>query len=90
MSSDAQSAIAREFVLFCFERRRAGWPFLYDEMCFVAGHRLFRQMGYDELREAGIEFGLGGLNHTSRLVQEVIGKPRDQGALGRPREAVAT
>lgn len=75
MGSDDQSVVAREFVIFCFERRRVGWPLLYDEMCFVAGQRLFRQMGYDELREVGLEFGLGGLTQTSRLVQEVIRRP---------------
>lgn len=67
----ADAALAREFVMFCFKRRPVRWPLLYDEMCYVAAKRLFRGMGYDELREAGMDFSLPGLAQTARLAHEV-------------------
>src|SRR3954466_10519670 len=71
--SDDQVAqqVAIDFITFCFERRGAGWPSLYDEMCYVAGNRLYRGLGYEELAAAGLDFTLGGLGRTSRLVNEV-------------------
>ena len=36
---------AEAFVRFCYQRRRVGWPELYDEMCAVATRGLFRGMG---------------------------------------------
>ena len=72
--SDVDQNTLREFVLFCFERRPVAWPTLYDEMCFVAGHRLFRGLGYEELRDAGLDFTLVGLGQIARLAQEVIAK----------------
>ena len=68
--------VAIDFIMFCFERRGAGWPFLYDEMCYVAGNRLYRGLGYEELTEAGLDFTLGGLGKTSRLVNEVTKRQR--------------
>jgi hypothetical protein len=49
-------------------------------MCYVAGNRLYRGLGYDELQEAGIDFTLAGLARTSRLANEVTKRMR-QGAL---------
>jgi hypothetical protein len=63
--------LAIDFIAFCFERRSVEWPLLYDEMCFVAGNRLFKGLGYAELREAGLDLTLGGLGRTSRLASEV-------------------
>jgi hypothetical protein len=65
------TGMARDFVAFCFERRPVAWPHLYDEMCNVAGRRLFRGMGYEELRAAGIDISLLGLPGLARVVQEV-------------------
>lgn len=67
---------AQEFVLFCFRRRPVAWPLLYDEMCNVAGRRLFRDMGYEELREAGVDFTLVGLPRMSNLAQEILARHR--------------
>ena len=39
--------VAIDFIAFCFERKGAEWPVLYDEMCYVAGKRLYRGLGYD-------------------------------------------
>jgi len=74
--SDVGETTLRDFVLFCFERRPVPWPTLYDEMCYVAGHRLYRDMGYDELRQAGLDFTLVGLPRIARLAQEVCGATR--------------
>jgi hypothetical protein len=72
--------VAIDFIAFCFERKGADWPVLYDEMCFVAGKRLYRGLGYEELKEAGLDFTLAGLARTSRLTNEVTKRLR-QGAV---------
>ena len=64
--------VARDFVSFCIHRRGKDWPALYDEMCRVAGRRLFRGMGYTELRDVGLSFGLFNIEKTLRLVDTVI------------------
>ncbi len=77
--SERIAQVAIDFIAFCFERKGADWPVLYDEMCFVAGKRLYRGLGYDELKEAGLDFTLAGLARTSRLTNEVTKRLR-QGA----------
>lgn len=72
--------VAIDFIAFCFDRRGAGWPVLYDEMCYVASGRLYRGLGYEELEAAGLDLTLAGLARTSRLVNEVTRRAR-QGAL---------
>lgn len=81
--SDVDQNTLRDFVLFCFERRPVGWPTLYDEMCYVAGHRLFRGMGYEELRQIGMDFTITGLLPIARLSREIAARRR-------PLEAAAT
>jgi hypothetical protein len=49
-------------------------------MCSVASKRLYRGLGYDELKDAGLDFTLVGLARTSRLTNEVTKRLR-QGAL---------
>ena len=78
LSDERIAQVAIDFIQFCFERRGAGWPSLYDEMCFVAGNRLYRGLGYEELREAGLDFTLGGFGKTSRLVNEVTRPSTDR------------
>lgn len=80
MADDKIAQVAVDFIAFCFERRGVGWPDLYDEMCYVAGKRLYRGLGYEELKEAGLDFTLAGLARTSRLTNEVTKRMR-QGAL---------
>lgn len=84
LSDERIAQVAIDFITFCFERRGVEWPSLYDEMCYVAGNRLYRGLGYEELREAGLDFTLGGLGRTSRLVKEVTRSSR------RPALATAT
>lgn len=78
LSDERIAQVAIDFITFCFERRGVEWPFLYDEMCYVAGNRLYRGLGYEELTEAGLDFTLGGLGKTSRLVKEVTRRSRNR------------
>ncbi len=80
MSEERIAQVAIDFITFCFKRRAVEWPLLYDEMCYVAGNRLYRGLGYEELREAGLDFTLVGLAKTSRITNEVTRRMR-QGAL---------
>ena len=75
------AALAIEFIAFCFERRSVGWPQLYDEMCYVAGNRLYKGLGYEELKEAGLDFTLSGLARTSRVTAEVTRSMRREAVL---------
>ena len=61
----------RDFIIFCLQRQGRGWPALYDEMCWVAGQRLFRGLGYTELRKRGLSFSLANIDATIRLVDTV-------------------
>lgn len=81
MAEERIAALAIEFIAFCFKRRSVGWPQLYDEMAYVAGNRLYKGLGYDELREAGLDFTLSGLARTSRVTAEVTRSMRHEAAL---------
>ena len=65
--------LAREFILFCSRRRGAAWPALYDEMCWVASQRLFRGLGYAELKSLGLSLGLTNLDETINMIVSVTG-----------------
>ena len=67
---------AEAFVRFCYQRRRVGWPELYDEMCAVASRGLFRGWGPDELAGHGIGFGLFDLPHLVATVGEIVEEDR--------------
>ncbi len=64
--------LVREFILFCADRCGKQWPALYDEMCWVAGHHLFHNMGYTELGKVGLSFGLNSIEDTIRMVDTAI------------------
>jgi hypothetical protein len=63
--------VVRDFILFCVQRQGKGWPALYDEMCLVAGHRLFMGLSYDDLRKLGLSFSLTNIEDTIRMVDAV-------------------
>jgi len=65
------SLVAREFVCFCVERNGKEWPALYDEMCWVAGRRLFKGLGYTELRELGLSLSLTHIDDTISMIDTV-------------------
>lgn len=71
--------LAAEFILFCHQRCQQAWPDLYDEMCWVAGHRLFRGMGYPELNEVGLSLGLANMDETIRMVEAATSESRGRG-----------
>ena len=62
---------AEAFVRFCYQRRRVGWPELYDEMCAVAARGLFRGMGTDALAEVGVGFSLFETPRLAAIVTRV-------------------
>ena len=63
---------AEAFVRFCYQRRRVGWPELYDEMCAVATRGLFRGMGTEALAEIGVGFSLFECSRLAALVQRIV------------------
>ena len=63
---------AAAFVRFCYERRRVGWPELYDEMCSVARRRLYEGWGPAELAERGIGFRIEEVAGLADLVRRVL------------------
>ena len=65
---------AEAFVRFCYQRRRVGWPELYDEMCLVATRGLFRGMGHEELAEVGVGFSLFETPRMAQLVRRIVGE----------------
>jgi len=67
--SDSEAA---SFVRFCYERRRVGWPELYDEMCSVASRRLYEDWGTAELAERGIGFRIEEMATLADLVRRVV------------------
>ena len=73
---DRVAQVAIDFISFCLSRRAVDWPFLYDEMCHVASNKLYRGLGYEELRELGLDLALSGLVKTSRIANEVIRQMR--------------
>jgi hypothetical protein len=83
------AAEALDFVRFCYQRRRLGWPELYDEMCTVAGRGLFRGWGADDLAAVGIGFSLFDMPAlaamSARIVAEETAAGREQGRSPRPR-----
>ena len=62
----------REFILFCVERRGKKWPELYDEMAIVAGQRLFKGLGYAELKQLGLSLAISNLGCLIRFVERVV------------------
>jgi hypothetical protein len=73
---DRVAQVAIDFISFCLSRRAVDWPFLYDEMCYVASNKLYRGLGYEELREVGLDLALSGLVKTSRIANEVVRQVR--------------
>jgi hypothetical protein len=73
---DRVAQVAIDFISFCLSRRAVDWPFLYDEMCYVASNKLYRGLGYEELREVGLDLALSGLVKTSRIANEVVRQMR--------------
>jgi hypothetical protein len=76
--------MAIDFIAFCYRRDGREWPRLYDEMCHVASKRLYRGLGYDELKDAGVDLTFSGMSKMSKISKEVT---RQLGST--PRRALA-
>jgi hypothetical protein len=71
-ATPASDPDAIEFVRFCHQRRRVGWPELYDEMCAVAARGLFRGWSAEDLEGHGIRFGLFDMPALAAMTREVV------------------
>ena len=71
-SMETVNPLVRDFILFCAQRQGKGWPALYDEMCWVSGRRLFKGLGYADLRKLGLSFSLTNIQDTIRMVDTVV------------------
>jgi hypothetical protein len=80
----------RDFILFCAERRGNKWPAIYDEMAFVAGQKLFKGMGYADLKQIGLSLSLDNVDKTIRLVREVTGTTKPAGIIPVPEKGMPT
>lgn len=78
---------AVEFVRFCYQRRKVGWPELYDEMCAVAGRGLYRGFSSDDLGGIGVGFSLFDMPALATLASQVVA---EEVALRRPVSVVLT
>jgi len=75
-SMETVEPVVRDFILFCIQRQGKEWPSLYDEMCWVSGRRLFRGLGYADLRKLGLSFSLTNIEDTIRMVDTVVAQSR--------------
>lgn len=71
-ASQGSDPEAVEFIRFCYQRRRVGWPELYDEMCAVAARGLFRGYGSDDLARFGIGFSLFEMPSLAAMSARVV------------------
>jgi len=69
---EAVNPVVRDFILFCIQRQGKEWPALYDEMCRVAGRRLFKGLSYADLRKVGLSFSLTNIEKTITMVDAVL------------------
>jgi len=69
---EAVNPVVRDFILFCIQRQGKEWPALYDEMCWVAGRRLFKGLSYADLRKLGLSFSLNNIEKTITMVDAVL------------------
>ena len=64
-----------EFIRFCHDRKRVGWPELYDEMCAVAARREFNGWDHDQFAARGLTFSLFEMPRLSGWVRSVLAVP---------------
>jgi hypothetical protein len=61
-----------EFIRFCYRRRAAAWPELYDEMCAVAARREFNGWDHEELAARGLSFSLFQMPRLAAWVRATL------------------
>jgi hypothetical protein len=74
-SADLPPPDVAEFIRFCHERKRVGWPELYDEMCAVAARREFNGWDHDQFAARGLTFSLFEMARLSGWVRAVLAVP---------------
>ncbi|MGZ6299269.1 MAG: hypothetical protein ACXWMN_02095 [Candidatus Limnocylindria bacterium] len=74
-SADPPPPDVAEFIRFCHERKRVGWPELYDEMCAVAARREFNGWDHDQFAARGLTFSLFEMTRLSGWVRAVLAVP---------------
>ena len=67
----------QEFILFCIKRHGSEWPGIYDEMVNVASQRLFRGLGYDELKCLGLSFAASNATILKQIVDYVSARSKN-------------
>jgi len=77
MLMEVLNPLARDFILFCVRRHGREWPGLYDEMCWVAGRRLFKGLGHAELRKLGLSLSLTNIEDMIRMIDIVTAQKVD-------------
>jgi hypothetical protein len=78
------------FIRYCYQRRRIGWPELYDEMCGVAARAEFRGMDYERLEALGVRFSLQEMGRLAALAHHVVADERRRRVVETSRNAGAT
>lgn len=73
--ADPPSPDIAEFIRFCHERKRVGWPELYDEMCAVAARREFNGWDQEQFAARGLTFSLFEMTRLSGWVRTVLAVP---------------
>ena len=76
---------AEAFIRYCYQRRRVGWPELYDEMCAVAARGEYRGMDYEALSALGVGFCLCETPRLAQLVTRVVAEERRHDGRRAPR-----
>jgi hypothetical protein len=69
--------VAHDFIAYCLQLHGKEWPALYDDMCQVVGHRLFRDMGYEDLRRVGISLSLNHMADTIKMVDIITAEKQN-------------
>ena len=64
----------RDFILFCAERRGKEWPVIYDEMARAASQRLFRGLGYNELKQLGLSLAASQADRLMQLIEQALSR----------------
>jgi hypothetical protein len=71
-SADQPPPDVADFIRFCYRRRAAGWPDLYDVMCAVAARREFNGWDFDELEARGLTFSLFEMPRLAAWVRATL------------------
>lgn len=64
--------VISDFIIFCAKRCGNRWPALYDEMSRVSARRLFKGLGYEDLRMLGLSLSLHNIEHIASMVDKTL------------------